>query len=607
MQKKRDDMYTSITPPDRPDPLRLPSRFAVTRIISSFKAVVALCVGAIALSAAASAQTPGAFQVTNIISDGSVPALATDPNFLNPWGVSVGPAFWINTQASGLDYVATTTGTIPFTVKIPAAGGVTTTTGTPTGTVFYSGTSFLLPDGKAPSFLFSTLDGTISGWNSGLGTKGSVAQIAIDNSASNAVYTDMALMTNATGTFLLTANFGQGADVEVYDSTYKPAKLAGSFTDPNVPAGYAPYAVHSIGSQVFVTYMLRSVVNNTTAPPVSTSPSPYAVSSKASNGISYQQQPGPGVGLVDVFDNNGNFVARAITGGNLNSPWGVALAPAAFGIYGGDLLVGNFGDGMINVYDPKSFAFLGQMTDGTGKPISYPGLWELVFGTGASGTGDVNTLYFSAGLNNEKDGLFGSIANNATSTGPATFGVAASSTIATVKAGSSTQVVVAVAPTNSFSGSVTLSCSGLPVGATCTFSPSQLSVSSMASATSMMTIQTSAASAKVSQPKSFFGSYGMGITAALLLPFGSILAFARRRSIGGGAPVRLLGLMVLLLASAGMVVGCSSGMTTMPASMAPATPTAPTTPATPAAMSQITVTATSGSIKQNTMVTLNVQ
>ncbi|WP_263383149.1 TIGR03118 family protein [Granulicella arctica] len=579
-----------------------------TRISSRLKKIFALVAGAAALGGFASAQTPGTFQVTNLLSDGSVPALTTDPNFLNPWGVSIGKDFWINTQATGLDYVALIPGAtstitapqIPFTVGIPAAGGVKTTTGTPTGTVFYAGKSFLLPNGAPPSFLFSTLDGTVSGWNIGLGTKGSVAQVAIDNSAANAVYTDMALLTNATGTFLLTANFGQGADVEVYDSSYKAAKLAGSFTDPNVPAGYAPYSVHSIGSQVFVTYMLRTAVSTTT--PVTGGPAPYLVSPKASNGVAYQQTLGAGNGFLDVFDNNGNFVARAVdTGGNLNSPWGVAIAPATFGVFGGDLLVGNFGDGHINVYDPKTFAFLGQMTDGTGKSISYPGMWELVFGTGTAGYGDVNTLFFSAGLNNEKDGLFASITNNATSTAPATFGVSASTTASSVKAGAAAKIVVAVAPTNSFSGNVTLSCSGLPTGATCTFSPAQLSVSSTQSATSTVTIQTAAATASVSKPEGFTATRAAEIAAAMLLPFGSLLAFVRRRPVGKSSMVRLLGLVAIMLVASGMIAGCSSGMTAA-ATPPPVTPTAPV-----AATSQVTITATAGSTVQSTTVALTVQ
>ena len=600
----------------------------VSQLKAVTKSLFALSLAATGLCLPAAAQSGGAFNVTNIISDGSVPALVTDPHFINPWGISIGQDFWINTQATGLDYVALTSGTIPFTVTIPAVSGGTTATGSPTGTVFSSTAagSFVLPNGSKAIFLFSSLDGTLSGWNVGLGTtSASVAQIVVNNSAANASYTDMALVTNATGTFILAANFGQGTSIDVFDSNFKPAKLAGTFTDPNLPANYAPYSVHAIGSQVFVTYTVRTTsgaadpappttppTTPTTPPPTTpppTSPptsSPYAVS--APHAISYQQVVGAGNGIVDVFDTNGNFVARAVTGGNLNSPWGVAIAPATFGIYGNDLLVGNFGDGIINVYDPKTFSFLGQIVDGTGKAIAFPGLWEIVFGTPSYG--DVNSLYFAAGLNNETHGLFGSISNTATSNGAATFGLSSSTPTTTVTNGSSTTATISVAPTNNFSGTVTLACSGLPTGATCSFSPSTLTVSPMASATSTVTIQT-AKSATLAYPRIFGGGHTAAITSALLLPFASILAFVRRRSSGKTSHLRLFSLMaVLFLVSTGIVAGCSSSNTPMaaaPITPPPMTPTAPTTPTTPTGSSQVTITATAGAITQNTVIALNVQ
>lgn len=321
----------------------------------------ALAMATALLHGSAPAQTAGTYQVTNIFSDGFVPALATDFKFVDPRGISIGRAFWINTNVSGLDFVAKTDDSTAFKVTIPPTEGGAGT-GSPTGTVFNSTPGFVLSNGIAAVFLFSSLYGTISSWNAALLPSGNQALIAVDNGAQNAVDTDMALVTNATGTFILAANFGQGADVEVYDSGFKSAKLAGSFADPNVPAGYAPYSVHTIGAQVFGTYMLRST------PPF------------APGLASYQETLGTNTGFVDVFDVNGNFVTRGVTGGNLNPPWGVAIAPASFGIYGGDLMVGNFGDGLINVYNPTSFAYLGQIADGTGKAIAYPGLGSLCLG-----------------------------------------------------------------------------------------------------------------------------------------------------------------------------------------------------------------------------------
>ncbi len=577
---------------------------AVTAATAIGKRLFALCLGLAATAGVASAQTAGTYQVTNIISDGSVPALVTDPHFINPWGISIGKDFWINTQATGLDYVALTTGAIPFTVTIPPATGGTTATGTPTGTVFYSGQGFVLPNGSPAIFLFSSLDGTISGWNVALGTtSASVAQVAINNSAAGAVYTDMALMTNATGTFILASNFGPTPGIDVFDSSYKPAKLAGSFTDPNLPAGYAPYAVHTIGTQVFVTYAQRTVTTSTTPTPVAP-PTGYAMPQDLSaHPAAVQQVVGPGAGIVSVFDTNGNFVARAITGGNLNAPWGMALAPTTFGIYGGDLLVGNFGDGLINVYDPKTFAYLGQLTDATGKSITYPSLWEITFGT--TSYGDVNSLYFSAGLASEQHGLFGAIANNPTATGAPTFGLSTSTPASTIAAGSSGQMVVSVAPTNSFSGNVTLSCSGLPSGATCSFSPSQLSVSPTASATSTVTIQTSK-SASLTPPAGLMQSRTAAITAALLLPFGSLAIFTNRRRSARQGRLLLLSLSAFALLSIGIIAGCSSSMTPAAAMPPPTNPT-PTNPGTPTGQSQVTITATAGSVTQSTVVALTVQ
>ncbi|WP_158944015.1 TIGR03118 family protein [Granulicella sp. S190] len=570
------------------------------------KNLLALLLSTFSLAVAASAQTAGSFQATNILSDGSVTAAVTDPQFINPWGVSVGPAFWINTQASGLDYVATATGTIPFKVSIPTAAG--TGTGSPTGTVFSpSTTNFKLPNGSAATFLFATLDGTVSGWNSALGTTNSVAQIAINNSAANAVYTDIALLTNPTGTFLLAANFGAGTAIEVYDTTFKAAKLAGSFTDTSLPANYAPFAVHVIGNQVFVTYALRST--NTGSP---ASPTPYAVSSTGVHAAAttYLQTVGAGNGIVDVFDLSGDFVSRAITGGNLNAPWGVALAPTGFGIYGGDLLVGNFGDGIINVYNPSTFAYLGQITDATGKPLAFASLWEIVFGQSnatPAGAGDPNTLYIAAGLANEGHGLFAGIANTTSSTAAANFGFSASTSAATVTAGNSTTATISVAPTNSFAGNVTLSCSG-PAGVTCTFSPSSLTVTPTAAATSTVTIQTAAAVAHLKQPAPW-GKDAATVAVAFFMPFGSILVFSRRRAIGKTNPLQLLGLFALLLISTGLVVGCSgsSNPTAAQGATPPASPSTPSTPGTPTGVQMVTVTATSGSLTQNTTIALTVQ
>lgn len=545
-----------------------------------FRGAAAVAVTAAALvHGSVSAQTAGTYQVTNILSDGYVPALATDPKFIDPWGVSIGRAFWINANVSGLDFVSQVDGSTAFEVTIPpsgAGGG----TGSPTGTVFNSTPGFVLSNGSPAVFLFSSLDGTISGWNGALFATGNHALIAIDNGAQNAVYTDMALVTNANGTYILAANFGQGADVEVYDGAFKSTKLTGSFTDPNVPAAYAPYSVHSIGSRVFVTYMLRSTP-------------PFAPGTG-----SYQEKVGTNTGFVDVFDVNGSFVSRAVSGGNLNAPWGIAIAPTSFGVYGGDLLVGNFGDGLIDVYDPNTFAYLGQLADGTGKAFAYPGLWELVFGTAAGNTGygNPNTLYFSAGLAQETHGLFGSIDNGGATATAATFNLSASTQVSSATAGGTAVMMVSVAPANSFAGSVNLSCSGLPMGATCNFSTSPLSVLPNAPATATLTIQTSAGSpggtGYIGTNEGGSARVGAMLSLALMLPLGSLLAFGRRTRFDS---LRMAGMLAMLVASAGLIVGCSYSAKKTPA-----------IPPTPSGTSTVTIMAVSGTISQSAVVNLTI-
>jgi uncharacterized protein (TIGR03118 family) len=541
--------------------------------------LAACLIAAIAIPAAA--QTAGSYAVTNLVSDGSVPANITDSHFINPWGVT-NATFWISTQATGLSYVISAANAatpplppanpISFMVTIPPATGGTTATGTPTGAVSIgANTGFVLPNGTKASFLFASLDGIITGWNSKLGTANSIAQVAINNSAAGAVYTGLALATNTNGTYLLATNFGKAATIEIYDSTFAPAKLAGAFTDTTLPAGYIPYSIHTIGTQVFVAYALRSTTGGPTV--------------------------APGNGLVNIFDTSGNFVAHAVPiGGNLNAPWGVAIAPTAFGPFGGDLLIGNFGDGIINAYDPKSFAFLGQLADPTGKTLAYASLWELFVGlTAPSPTfaGNLNTVYITAGLAAEKHGLFAAINSNPAATGTAAYGFSASASALTVTDGASTTAIVSAVPTNNFSGTVALACSTLPEAATCTFSPASLTVTSGAPATSTVTIATVKKMSCV-RPYSIHDASITKFTVAFVLPFGALLLFPRRRSPSQQRSLRLLGLFGALILSAGFLTGCTTYSNVF-------------VPSTPAGTTAITIKATSGSITQTTTINLTVQ
>ncbi|KAA6463199.1 TIGR03118 family protein [Acidobacteria bacterium AB60] len=521
----------------------------------------------------AGSQQSAVYKQTNIISDGAVPALVTDPNFVDPWGISIGQELWINTNVTGFSYVTDDAGNIAFKATIPPASG--TGKGSPTGTVAVNGApagSFLLSNGQPAVFLFCSLDGTISGWN--LNSTGNVAETKVNNSANKAVYTDMALLTNSSGTFILAANFGAGHSVEMYDGSFHSVgSQSGFFVDPNLPAGYAPYAIHTIGSTVYVTYMLR---DRTT----------------------FQETLGAGTGIVDAFDVNGQLVKRAITGGNLNAPWGMAMAPAGFGKFGGDLLVGNFGDGVINVYDPTSYTLLGQLADANGNVIANSGLWELVFGQGSAATGDANTLYFSAGLNQEKDGLFGSIA----AVGPApagSFAVNPSATTITVTRGQSGNVTLSLVPSNGFTGTVQLACSGLPAGTACQFSSPSVTISGSGTAQTTLTVSSST----TYTPPPGYGlrapggwmKGGSGIALAAITPAAGLLVLGtlRRRKFLTMLGVVALGLVVSLGATGcGGKNSSSSGGTTV---------------ATPTGTSQFTVTATSGATTTSTVLTLTVQ
>jgi uncharacterized protein (TIGR03118 family) len=541
------------------------------KFIPTAKAALgALAFMLIAGSIPAAAQVGGAFKVTNLVSDGSVAATVTDPNFINPWAISSSGTWWIAAAGTGYDYAISTVPAISFKVIVPPASG--TTAGLPAGSVTTAGAAgMILPNLTKASFLFSTLDGTISGWNSKLGTANAISQVVINNSAAGASYPGLAIINTATASWVLAPNFGAGNAIEVYDSTFKPTKLAGTFTDPTLPVGYSPFSVHVINGQVYVAYALRS-------------PSPP-----------YHSVNAVGNGVVDIFDLNGNFVSRAVAGGNLDSPWGVAIAPANFGIYGGDLLIGNFGNGLINAYDANTFAYRGQLNDGTGKPLSYAALWELLPGgttvgntTSVSG-GDTSSVYFTAGLAGEIHGLFGAIANDPAASGTPTVGLSASTGALTMAAGSSGHAVIALAPTNNFSGTVTLTCSGLPVAATCSFSPAQVTVTATTSALSTVTIATTNLKASLDQGKRP-RSTAAGIVSALLLPFGGMMLFRRWR-VGGNGSLRLLGLIVILIGSAGFMVGC--GSTDLPF--------------TPPGTSNVTITATSGAVTQTTTIGLTVQ
>jgi uncharacterized protein (TIGR03118 family) len=342
----------------------------------------------VAISVAGANAATGRYVQKNLVSDGAVSATTTDPNLLNPWGIAFFPGgpFWISDNNGGVSTLYDGLGNIiPLVVKIPAPPGSTAAAGTPTGIVpNLNSNLFVIPGTTDFSvFIFATEDGTIAAWSDVLDVTN--AHIVVDNSqggsATGAVYKGLAVGNNATGVFLYATNFRSGK-VDVFDSNFNPATLSGSFSDPKLPAGAAPFGIANILGNLFVTYAKQ-------------------------NAAKHDPIHGAGLGVVDIFDTNGNLIGRFASGHTLNAPWGVAQAPFNFGPASTDILIGNFGDGTINVFNPLTRKFMGQLPDTSGKPITIDGLWALTFG-GAQAS-DPGTLYFDAGPNGEADGLFGTL------------------------------------------------------------------------------------------------------------------------------------------------------------------------------------------------------
>jgi uncharacterized protein (TIGR03118 family) len=315
------------------------------------------------------------FQRTDLITDDPTvhPAPTTDANLVNPWGISFGgnTPFWVSDNGTGVSTLYNVNPTtnavtvVPLVVSIPGAGN-------PTGQVFNGGSEF-----GGDRFLFVSEDGTISGWRSALGTN---AEVLTTGDPAN-IYKGAALADVGGHSYLYAANFGTGAiDVKKGDSG--APNLTGNFTSPNIPSGFAPFNIQRLGDTLYVTY------------------------AKIDPADPEDDLPGPGNGFVNAFDLNGNLIRTVASGGALNSPWGLAIAPSTFGSLAGDLLVGNFGDGRINVFDPTTGDSLGPLLTPSGAALTIPGLWALTPGNDGAG-GSSGKLYFTAGPNGETHGLFG--------------------------------------------------------------------------------------------------------------------------------------------------------------------------------------------------------
>jgi uncharacterized protein (TIGR03118 family) len=343
---------------------------------------IALAAG---VAAPAGATTTNSYTQSNFVSDQGGVAMVRDRNLVNAWGLAFGPSTPLWVSDNGTDLTTLYSGgngmqkpaIVPLVVNIVG--------GAPTGAVFNPTKDFVVHKGKqsgAALFIFASENGEVDGWSPGVGTMSPPSTVTEKvASVPNGVFKGLALAQTGMGNFIYVTDFHNG-NIDVYDHSFKPVHMPGAFVDHNIPAGYAPFNIQNLNGRLYVTYAKQDPARHDDA-------------------------PGGGHGFVDIYDTGGRLVKRLASRGTLNSPWGLAIAPAGFGQFGGALLVGDFGDGRINAYNPMTGAFLGQLRRPNGKIMEIDGLWGLKFGNGVIGT--PNTLIFSAGPNGESHGLLGGI------------------------------------------------------------------------------------------------------------------------------------------------------------------------------------------------------
>ena len=356
-------------------------------------ALATALIGGLALVAPGTASAHGSLpspsglevQQVNLVSD--VPGLAplTDPDLVNPWGLSLGATspLWVSNEGTSSSTLYSSAAGATIATKVPT---VRVTVPSPTGQVNNPTTGFVLSNGttSAPArFIFATLTGQIAAWGPPITPLIGAAEIKA--TVPGAVYTGLAIATSSNGDQLYAANFAQGR-IDVFDNTFQQVQQPWwAFRDFNLPRGYAPFNVQTLNGRIFVAY---AKIDPATG----------------------EEATGRGLGFVDEFTPDGRFVERIVSRGSLNAPWGLAIAPASWGKLAGSLLVGNFGDGRINVVKPKSGSgfehrISGQLKDGTGHTLVIPGLWGLLQGTAT--TGGTDSIWFSAGIDDETHGLLG--------------------------------------------------------------------------------------------------------------------------------------------------------------------------------------------------------
>jgi uncharacterized protein (TIGR03118 family) len=327
--------------------------------------------------------TGSAYGATALVADVAGSAPNTDPNLVHGWGVAFNPngVVWVNSVGSSKSTLYDGNGVVQALVVAVPPGTVGTSG--PTGIVFNASTDFKVTKNAltgAAAFIFASEAGTISGWSPTVDRNNSVT--VVDGGAAGKVYKGLAIAKQGAANFIYATDF-HGGKVDVFDATYTPVTVPGGFTDPNLPAGFAPFGIQAIGDQIYVTYAKQDAA-------------------------AHDDVAGAGQGFVNVFDTGGTLVKRLVTGGALNSPLGVALAPATFGSASGTLLVSNAGDGKINAFNATTGAILGVLSDTTGAPIVIDGLRDIAFGNDKQNQPS-NTLFFAAGPANKTHGLYGRI------------------------------------------------------------------------------------------------------------------------------------------------------------------------------------------------------
>jgi uncharacterized protein (TIGR03118 family) len=325
------------------------------------------------------------YQQHNLVSDGATPADHIDPNLVNAWGIVFNPNtfVWVADNGTGVATLYDGAG-LPQSLVVtipppPTSAGPSA----PTGIVFNGSSDFVVTKGVVSSasvFIFATEDGTISGWAPSVDAKNGI--LMVDNSGSGAVYKGLALAANGTGHFLYATNFRK-ATIDVFDASFNKVTLSGSFADPDIPDGFAPFGIRNIDGDIYVTYAKQDAAK-------------------------HDDVKGRGLGFVNVFDSNGNLIRRVASKGKLNAPWGLAMASAGFGKFSNRLLVGNFGDGRINAFDVATGRSAGNLQESQGKDLKIDGLWGLSFGNGLKDQ-PTDVLFFTAGPNKETHGLYGFI------------------------------------------------------------------------------------------------------------------------------------------------------------------------------------------------------